>query len=168
MSRRRQFHRTAPIRSFVRAIHSETLWPGVALMAAGACGTVLAHLIATWAGSPSSGRSVAVTATVVMASLVALGIGAEVVVTSERSTVRHVFVSDALRRTANALVAMSVALVLTFLWLGCFGDLLAWSRVTARVVAGIGMLGAAVALVVVAGAARWLARVAGTGEDQWW
>lgn len=70
---------------------------------------------------------------------------------------RHVFVSDSLRRAAVTLVVTAVVLVASFVLLGCFNDLFVHSRVTARVVAGVGMLGSAAALVVIAVFARWLA-----------
>lgn len=156
MSRVRGAHRPS-IGAFVEAVREEALWPGAVLLIGGSAGTVAAHATATWTGDPSSGASILRTAALVVASLMAIAVGAEIVVSAERSPMRHVFVSDSLRRTAATLVAVAIVLVASFLLLGCFGDLFVQSQVTARVVAGMGMLGSAVALVVIAVFARWLA-----------
>lgn len=106
--------------SFMDAVQREALWPGVVLLLGGAGGTVVAHLVATWPSDPAAGSSVARTAMLVVASLVALGIGTEVVVSAERSPMRHVFVSDSLRRTSVALVGVAALLVVATVVLGCF------------------------------------------------
>ncbi len=156
MSRVKGAHRPS-LGTFVEAVREEALWPGGVLLGIGAAGTVAAHAAATWTGDPSSGASMLRTTALVVASLVAIAVGAEIVVSAERSPMRHVFVSDSLRRAAVTLVVTAVVLVASFVLLGCFNDLFVHSRVTARVVAGVGMLGSAAALVVIAVFARWLA-----------
>ncbi|HEU5082496.1 MAG TPA: hypothetical protein VFU14_04090 [Acidimicrobiales bacterium] len=144
------------IGSLVEAVRREGLWPGGMLLAGGAAGALAAHVAATW-GDPAAGASLLVTAAVVLGSLMAIGIGSELVVTAEGSPMRHVFTSDSLGRTTRALLVLAALLVVSVVVLGCFDDLHAHSRVTARALAGAGMLGAAMALGVFAGVARWLA-----------
>lgn len=147
------------------ALRSEPVLPGALLLAGGVAGTVLAHGIATSTGDPQAGRTMAATGLVVLLSLLALGAGGGEVLAAERSSMRHVFVSAALRRTALWLGIVAMLLVGGLVWFGCYSELLVGGRVTALMIAGIGTLGGAIALLVVAGVAKRLARLAARDEQ---